>query len=141
MAKTTEVFKRSIQHYIKQAADNNATFAKKVANPKKNIDDCITYILNQVKASKINGFEDSEIYGMAMHYYDEENIDIGKPVNVNQVVVNHQVELSKEEIESLKEKARQQVIDEEKVKMRKKKKPATEKAKPNSGDAALGTLF
>lgn len=33
---------------------------------------------------------------MALHYYDEEDIDIGKPVSCK-VVVNHTVELTEEE--------------------------------------------
>ncbi len=42
------------------------------------------------------GFADEEIYSMALHYYDEEDIDIGKPVSCK-VVVNHTVELTEEE--------------------------------------------
>ena len=49
-----------------------------------------------------DGFEDDEIFGMATHYYDEEEIEVGKPINC-QVVVNHTVELTEEE----KEQARQ----------------------------------
>ena len=37
--------------------------------PTKNIDNCITYILNQVKKSGCCGFSDDEIFGMALHYY------------------------------------------------------------------------
>lgn len=43
-----------------------------------------------------DGFADEEIYSMALHYYDEEDIDIGKPVSCK-VVVNHTVELTEEE--------------------------------------------
>ncbi len=42
---------------------------------------------------------------MAVHYYDEDNIDIGKPVNGN-IVVNHAIELTEEE----KTKARREAI-------------------------------
>lgn len=59
------------------------TFAPRYANPKKNIDDCCTFIINQVRQSGCNGFADEEIYSMALHYYDED-IDIGKPVSCKQ---------------------------------------------------------
>ncbi|MBP9481471.1 MAG: hypothetical protein KBF15_08460, partial [Parabacteroides sp.] len=39
------------------------------SKPEKNIDDCVTYILNEVKKSGCNGFADDEIYSMAVHYY------------------------------------------------------------------------
>jgi hypothetical protein len=136
--KTSEVFKRSIQQYLDGVAGVNSVFAEKLKNPKKNIDDCLTYILNQVKKSGMNGMEDSEVYGMAMHYYDEEDIKVGSPVNA-QVIVNHEVKLTPEEIVELKEKAREKVIADEVARI--KKKPAKTETKKNSGDSAIGTLF
>ena len=64
-------------------------FAAKYDNPDKNIDDCVTYILNWVQKSGCNGFCDDEIYGQAIHYYEEKDIEVGKPLNC-QVSVNHQ---------------------------------------------------
>lgn len=58
-----------------------------------------------MKQSGCNGFADDEIYSMAVHYYDEDNIEIGKPIGCN-VLVNHTVELTAEE----KEQARQNAI-------------------------------
>jgi hypothetical protein len=81
------------------------------SNPKKNIDDCITSILNTVKKGVINGFTDDEVYSMALHYYDEENIDIGNPVNC-QVVVNHTIVLTEEEKAEARQKAIQKAQDE-----------------------------
>lgn len=86
--KTTNQFKEVIQGYILNQTLLSEPFKIKVESKKKNIDDCVTYILNEVKKSGCNGFADDEIFGMAMHYYDEENIDIGKKVNAK-VVVNH----------------------------------------------------
>ena len=63
-------------------------FAAKYDNHDKNIDDCVTYILNWVQKSGCNGFCDDEIYGQAIHYYEEKDIEVGKPLNC-QVSVNH----------------------------------------------------
>ena len=89
--KGTDHFKRTIQMYLEQRAAEDELFAKNYRNPAKNIDDCITYILNYVQRSGCNGFSDGEIYGQAVHYYDENEIEVGKPIQC-QIAVNHVVE-------------------------------------------------
>ena len=114
--KGTDIFKRTIHTYLVKRAASDELFAEKYANPQKNIDDCITYILSTVQKSGCNGFADDEIYSMAVHYYDEDNIEIGKPMNAN-VVVNHVVELTEEEKEQARKDAIQRVQDEAYKKM------------------------
>lgn len=103
--KGTKDFKAAIQAYLEERAKTDELFAVTYAKPKKNIDDCITFILNEVKRSGCNGFSDDEIYSMALHYYDEDNITVGSQPKC-QVVVNHVVELTDEE----KAEARQAAI-------------------------------
>jgi len=129
--KGTENFKKAVKSYLEEFAQKDETFAKAFFNPKKNIDDCTIYILNQVKSSGCNGFADNEIFGMAVHYYEEDNIDIGKPVNCT-VVVNHTVELTEEEKKEAKQKAIERLIKEEREKRLKKKTKTTEEAKQSS---------
>ncbi len=57
------------------------TLCQKFQQPSKNIDDCVTYILNYVKNSGCNGFTDGEIFGQAIHYYEEKRFKVGKPMN------------------------------------------------------------
>ena len=126
--KSTDHFKQTIKEFLYQKGKEDLKFREKLKNPKKKLKDCITYILNQVKNSGCNGFTDDEIYGMALHYYDEENIDPGKPINCK-VIVNHQVELTEEEIAEQKKKAKEQVLKEEMDRLKGKKKkvePKTE---------------
>ena len=87
MAQGTDYFKLTIQNYLDARAREDELFAPRY---------CCTFIINQVRQSGCNGFADEEIYSMALHYYDEEDIDIGKPVSCK-VVVNHTVELTEEE--------------------------------------------
>ena len=75
-------------------------------------DDCITFILNYVKQSGCNGFADDEIYSLAMHYYDEDDIDIGKPLTNCKVVVNHTIVLTEEEKAEARRQAMQKATDE-----------------------------
>ncbi|MBR1505140.1 MAG: PcfK-like family protein [Prevotella sp.] len=93
----TRAFKNTIQAYLVEMATYDTNFAERFADPKKNINDCVTYILNQVQESGCNGFEDDEIYGMAVHYYQEEDIEVGKSVDYLHVAVNHVIELTDEE--------------------------------------------
>ena len=118
--KGTDQFKKTIKAYLDDRAATDAQFAETYAKPGKNIDDCITYILNEVKNSGRNGFADDEIYSMAVHYYDEDNIDIGKPVDC-QVVVNHQIELTEEEKAEARKQALIRYQNEEIRKMRERR--------------------
>ena len=92
-------------------------FAAKYDNPDKNIDDCVTYILNWVQKSGCNGFCDDEIYGQAIHYYEEKDIEVGKPLNC-QVSVNHHIELTEEEKAQARQEAIRQYQQEQMNKMR-----------------------
>ena len=112
--KGTEHFTRTIAEYLNQRAMADPLFAPNLMKPNKNIEECITYILNEVQKSGYNGFDDDDellrallekIFSMAVHYYDEDDIEVGKAVSC-QVAVNHIVELTEEE----KTQARQEVI-------------------------------
>ena len=140
MSKQDNNFKYIIKKELDLRAFKNDLFDKKYKNPEKNLDDCIKYIYKTVQESKRSGFTDDEIFGMAVHYYSESDIDlIGSPSNVN-VVVNHHVKLTSEEIKELKEKARNNVIEEEMAKIRgKNKKPV--KTEPKKDDDNVKTLF
>lgn len=67
--KSTAYFTRTILTYLEKRAETDALFAIAFAKPDKNIDDCCTYILNEIQKSGCNGFADEEVYGMAVHYY------------------------------------------------------------------------
>ena len=72
--KGTNAFTDTIRQYLENKAKNDSLFAIKFANPSKSVEDCVTYIINEVKKSGCNGFADAEIYGMAVHFYPKYNI-------------------------------------------------------------------
>lgn len=119
-------FKNTILAYLKQRAQDDQLFAVNYCKEGKNIDDCITYILNEVKKSGCNGFADDEIFSMALHYYDEDNIDVGNPVSCH-VVVNHAVELTEEEKQEARNKAMLQYQQAELKKLQARNKPSAKK--------------
>ncbi|WP_289395213.1 PcfK-like family protein, partial [Muribaculum intestinale] len=89
--KGTRAFNKTIKAYLEEKAETDALFAVKFANPSKSVDECVTYILNSVQKSGCCGFTDDEVFGMAIHYYEENEIEVGKPLTNCQVVVNHSV--------------------------------------------------
>jgi len=131
--KATDYFKATIQRYLEQRAQTDELFAPVYAKPNKNMDECITYILNYVRQSGIAGYTDEEIYSLALHYWDEDSIEVGKPINCN-VVVNHTIILTDEERAEARQRAIQKVQDEAYAKM--KQGNAKPKAKPTESNNA-----
>ena len=134
--KGTERFKEAIKAYLDKMAESG-DFALSYANPNMNLDECIDYILTQVKASGCAGFDDAEIYGMAVHYYDEEDPGkISKGLG-GQVVVNHHIDLTEEEKEEAKRKALERITEEEvrKIKEKERKEKEAEKKKAEAAKA------
>ena len=73
-------FKQVIQSYLEQRAKKDSLFAISFAKSNKNIDECCNYIIGE--ARKLGGnavcMSDDEVFGLAVHYYDEDNIKVGK---------------------------------------------------------------
>jgi hypothetical protein len=124
----TEQFTRTIAEYLNLRAATDPLFAPNLAKLHKNIEDCITYILKQVQQSACNGFEDDEIYSMAVHYYDEDDLDVGSPVACD-VVVNHTIVLTEEEKAEARKQAIQQYQAQE---LRRLQEPKRVKAKAST---------
>lgn len=119
--KATEAFKTTIEAYLNQRAADDELFAKTLKKEGKNITDCITYIMNTVQKSGCNGFTDAEVFGWAVHYYDEDDIKVvSDPKSSVRVVVNHVVELSQAEKDEAHKKALARAIDEAQAKITKK---------------------
>ena len=124
----TEQFTRTIAEYLNLRAATDPLFAPNLAKPHKNIEDCITYILQQVQQSGCNGFEDDEIYSMALHYYDEDDLEVGSPIACH-VVVNHTIVLTEEEKAEAHKQAIQQYQAQE---LRRLQEPKQVKAKAST---------
>ena len=135
----TEQFTRTISEYLNLRAATDPLFAPNLAKPHKNIEDCITYILKQVQQSGCNGFEDDEIYSMAVHYYDEDDLEVGSRVACH-VVVNHTIVLTEEEKAEARKQAIQQHQAQELSRLQEPKRVKT-KASTDSEQARQASLF
>ena len=118
-SKVSDPFRNVVLTELTKRAANDPLFAITFQKENKNIGDCITYILNTVQQSGISGFTDDEIFGMATHYYDQDEIEAGKEMKCK-VIVNHTVQLTPQEISEAKQEARDKVISEEINRLHKK---------------------
>lgn len=126
-SKVSGPFKEAIKAYLDKRAAEDELFAKTYAKANKNLDECCNYILQQVKKSGCEGFADEEIYGMAVHYYDEDDIKDVKPVSAGKIVVNHVVELTEAEKAEAKEKAKADFEKEQLAKIKEEERKREEK--------------
>lgn len=117
----TKAFQDTIAQYLMTRAEKDPLVAVKLANPSKTMEQCCAYIIGEVKKSGCCGFTDDEIYGWAMHFWDEPEIEVSNTATNCQVVVNHIVELTEEEKEQARQDAINKLRDEEMAKMRRPK--------------------
>lgn len=111
--KGTKLFEETIKDYLDKRAKEDELFAKAYAKEGKSISECCNYILQEVEKSGRNGFADEEIYGMAVHYYDEETIKAKEMPSHVRVVVNHKIE-KKEKQPSVHEEVKPVLMDQKK---------------------------
>lgn len=88
MGKVSDRFKSVIKEYLNARADEDLMFASVYGKENKTLDECCDYIVNVIKESGRMGFADDEIFGLAVHYYQEDDIkDVPKAPKCN-IVVN-----------------------------------------------------
>lgn len=82
-------FQSAIKTYLDKRAAEDKLFAVTYAKENKNIKDCCTYITGRAR-KKASGncavISDDEVFGWAVHYYDEDDIKVEKSSNVKSVV-------------------------------------------------------
>ena len=93
--------------YLKNRADMDEKFL----NPEKSLDQMYEYIKSEVKKQAVNGvamIEDVVVYGLAVHYFDESNEELGikKKEIVTKKIAENKQETPKSE-ESKKEEREQ----------------------------------
>ena len=115
----TEQFTRTIAEYLNLRAATDPLFAPNLAKPHKNIED--------------------EIYSMAVHYYDEDDLEMGSHVACH-VVVNHTIVLTEEEKAEARKQAIQQYQAQELRRLQEPRQVKT-KASTNSEQAPQPSLF
>lgn len=124
MAKN-DSFKQAIKTHLDKRAEEDALFAPKYANEKKNIDECCAYIMGEArKKGNAVAMTDDEVFGLAVHYYDEDSIKVNKLPAGQKVSVSSPapkpVELTEEEKKAARDEAIARVAEEQYQALRKK---------------------
>lgn len=130
-----KMFEKAIKAFLDDKAGKDPAFAEKYKSEKKNITDCCKFIIAEVKKS-CKGNEaactDEYVYGLAMHYYDEENIKAPANAPSCRVVVPGDMELSEEDKKEAREEAmrrlKEQEVQEQMRKERQRQETAEKKA-------------
>lgn len=81
----------TIKAYLDKRAAEDSLFAVTYAKENKSIKDCCSYITSQAKKQASNGcaaISDEEVFGWAVHYYDEDDIKVEKTSNMRVAVNN-----------------------------------------------------
>lgn len=120
-------FKEAIKNYLDQRAASDPLFAASYAKTNKSIDECCEYLVGEAYdrcKSEMSIMDDATTYGLAVHYYDEDNIEIkklpsGAQFNVSQGAT---YEPTEEEKEEARKAALKRLEDEAYQKMRAPKK-------------------
>jgi hypothetical protein len=80
-----------IKNYLDQRAKEDEQFAKSYAKEHKSLDECLKYISQQARKRAENNvamIEDAEVYGWAVHYYDEDDIKVEGSAPQAQVAIS-----------------------------------------------------
>lgn len=76
-----KTFEEIIRDYLTEFANKDECFAAKFYSPKKTVAQCCQYIISEAQ-KQANGksefvMADEDVYYLARHYYEEENIEVG----------------------------------------------------------------
>lgn len=116
--KTSNAFKETIKAYLDKRASEDELFAVTYKKENKNLDECCNYVMKCAKDGACAGYSDDEVFGWAVHYYDEDDIKNIKPVS-GKVIINKSVELTEEEKAEAKAEAMREAIEEAKEEAKK----------------------
>ena len=124
--------KDRIKEYLDKKAENDELFAKTYAKENESFDECFKFILSEAQKKGDNAvcMTDEEVFGLAVHYYDEDGIKISPMPNTRVEVSTStdKIELTEEEKAIAKERAINQLKDEELAKLKKSEELKRHKA-------------
>lgn len=115
LSTTKDLAIKQIGDYLRQRAETDPSVAANLKKEKKSLAECWKYIMGEAFAkAKRNGstrnsyLTDNEVYGMAIHYYDEDNIKINPLNGVKSTKTEASKETSESEVKKKVEKRAKQ---------------------------------
>lgn len=150
MSEKKNEVKEAIKAHLDALAQKDPLFAAVYAKPGKNMDECFDYILGEVRKEGMAVYKsDQEVYGMAVHYYEEDDLKVSKIPKDERVRTAAPVApLSEEEKAKIRQEAaeayRQQCIKAEAAAAKereKKRREAKRNAKAREQSGYVASLF
>lgn len=144
-----ESIKDAIKSYLDERARTDELFALSYAKKNKSIDECCAYVMGEafkssstvIPGAKGCMIDNDTVYGMAVHYYDEDDIKVNKlPSNVRtstSTTPAQPVKLTEEDEKAAREAAIKRLTEEQYALL--KKKPS--KAKKEETEVQQMSLF
>lgn len=119
-----KTFKEAIKSYLDERARTDELFAKSYAKENKNLDECCSYIMGEArKRGNAVAMSDTEVFGLAVHYYDEDGIKVNKLPAAARAVASassQSVKLTEEDKKKAREEAIKRLTEEQYVLLKKK---------------------
>ena len=122
--KTTNHFKRTIQMVFGATCSGRCALCQEIPQPcqkHRRLRDLHSELCAEKRLQRLHGRGD---IGQAVHYYDENEIEVGQPIQC-QIAVNHVVELTAEEKAEARQNAIRQYQDGLMREMQNRHKPRT----------------
>lgn len=148
MEKSLNGVKVAIKGYLDERARTDELFARCYAKEGKSLDECVAFIVGEArKRGSAVCMTDAEVFGLAVHYYDEDGIVVAEVPDVCcGSVAEAGVVLSDEERASVREEAleayRRECMAEFREAERRKARRLSERRKAKGGDGVFaGMLF
>lgn len=147
---SVETFKKALKQYLDDRAQTDALFAQAYAKEGKTLDECANFVIGEMKKRAQSGCyaaTDDEVFGLAVHYYDEDGLKDIKPESA-QIVSNYQLTDAEKTAldQKAKEKARAAFLQDMEQKHRKAMEQKQERAKKKAAEqpaqpSLFGDLF
>ena len=79
-------FKNTIKNHLDELAKVDDSIREVLLKPNKSIEECCSYIIQEVKRKNYTAVADEDVYGIAISYYKDDSIKDVEEHNVNVVV-------------------------------------------------------
>ena len=134
----SEAFVERIQAFLDEQAATDKEFAAKLKKDKRTVQDCANWMIEKLaqdfRDTGKMGYDDSEIYGLALHFFDEPELKAKGNLNFQGLIMSNRPrtqeykprELTDEEKAGLDAAAREQYKQEQVRKLREAEQKAQE---------------
>lgn len=118
---STTNFQQVLKTYLDRMAEQDEAFSIVYANEDKSIEECATYVVECVAQSakkmetKTLGMSSDEVFGLAVHYYQEDNIEVSDNLIHFNVITDERSILSEDDKAAIRAEAVNEYLEQQKA--------------------------